>query len=93
MTPAELAERRYVLSVEMGTLSEQLEKLEEQRRRLWPLLLEKHGKVNAAEREWESTEEGIKQMHLDMQMKQKAREIAGISSLLRVKELEARNLW
>jgi hypothetical protein len=93
MTPSEIAEKRYILSVEIGILSEELEGILTKKPSIWSDLRKSTKSDKSADREWECTSLGIREMQCRMQMKQKQVAISSLSTLLRVKEMEAKNLW
>lgn len=93
MTPAEASERRYQLSVEYASLSEELEDILLYKADHWRQLRDSTKSDNAADRLWDATEWGKKEIHLSMAIKRNEKESSALSSLIRVKEGEARNQW
>lgn len=93
MTPSEAAERRYQLSVEYGTLSEELEAILLLKTDKWRELRVDTKSDTSADRVWDATEWGKKEIKLTMAMKRNERESSALSSLIRIKEGEAKNLW
>lgn len=93
MTPAEIANKRYELSVEYGRLSEQLEAILLRKADTWRALRVDTKSDTAADRVWDATEDGKEELRLVMTMKRNQRESSALSSLLRVKENEARGVW
>lgn len=92
ITPSQLAERRYELSVLYGSLADELEEVLRQKATIWATMRFKHKSDKATDNAWDATELGIKEMSLRLQIKKNERESSGISSLLRIRELEAKNI-
>lgn len=92
-TPHLLAEKRYQLSVQYGQYSSQLEEVLQIKTIRWLEIRKGTKSDKSADRIWESTPEGWQETKLRMIMKAVEKEMSGISTLLRVKENEARNVY
>jgi hypothetical protein len=93
MTPSEAAEKRYQLSVEYGNLSEELEAILLRKTDQWRALRTDTKSDTAADRIWDATPDGKREIHLTMSIKRNEKESSALSSLIRIKEGEAKNLW
>lgn len=89
----QLAEERVTLSSEYATLSEELGDILTLRAAKWAMFRSDSEckSDKAADRKWESTPEGLREMRLRLKMKAMEKQIAAIGSMLRVLEAEGRN--
>lgn len=73
--------------------SEELEQILESKPSQWMTLRDQVKSDKAADRLWEGTDEGIKEMRLRLQLKRLEKEISSAKSGLRILEGEARNIF
>ncbi len=95
VTPQRAADMRVQLSGYYSNLSGQLEEVLKIKPSAW-LAIRGHSDVKsdkAADRHWDGTELGIREMSLRMNLKRLDKAISSLSSLIRVKEGEAKNQW
>lgn len=93
VTPQRAADMRVQLSGYYSNLSGQLEEVLKVKPAAW-LAIRGHSEVKSdksADRHFDSTELGLKEMSLRMNLKRHEKAISALSSLIRVKEGEARN--
>ena len=93
MTPTEASDRKVKLTGLYERASELLEVLMIRRLRSWPELREKHKSNADAVRAWDCSEDGIEALKLKMSMDRITKAISACSSLLQVKNNEARHVW
>lgn len=95
VTPQRAADMRVQLSGHYSHLSGQLEEVLRLKPAAW-LAIRFRKDVNsekAADRHFDGTELGLREMSLRMHLKRIDKAISGLSSLIRVKEGEAKNQW
>lgn|SRR3990167_3209023 len=92
-SPDELSEYLLQLAGEYAFLATKLEKLCVLKAEKWLELRENTTSDTQAEREWERTKEGLLEHSLKLQMKSIDKLSSAIKSRLRIKELEAQNIW
>lgn len=94
-TPAEIAERRVELSSEYSKCADDLADILEIKATAWMTIRNREDikSDTKAEREWESTELGIKEMRLRLKMKGIEKKLSAAKSYLDVANNEARNLY
>ena len=92
MTPSELAEKQLELAHEYGVLSDRLAEVLEVKAKAWPEIREKSESEKQAENSWSYSENGILEMKLRLSLKKHEKLMSSIKALLRVRELEIRNL-
>lgn len=90
-TPRELAEDRVTLAAEYATASEQLEHILAIKPAAWQTMRGTVASDKAADKLWDSTESGILEMRLRMQMKRNEKQSSAAKALLDVYLAEARN--
>ncbi len=94
-TPQQAAERMMSLSEEQSRLSDEYADLEEKRLRHFKEhrsdAIYKSDK--ACERAWEGTEDGIRNMRIEIRLKNLGKELSVIKTFLRHEENKARNLY
>ena len=88
----DLAEQRITLSAEYGRSSEELEEVLAKKPEYWIILRDNTKSDTAADRQWEGTPEGIKEMRLRMKMKRVEKTLSSVKSLLDVLIIEAKNV-
>ena len=91
-SPRDLAEQRITLSAEYARSSEELEEILAKKPEYWIILRENTKSDKQADREFERTPEGIKEMRLRMRMKRIEKQLSAARTMLSVYESEARNL-
>lgn len=79
------------MSVEFGKISDRLGELSQGRAITWLQFRADSKSARHADILWEATPEGQEELKLKFQARGIEKEISAISSLLRIKELEARN--
>lgn len=93
MNPHELAEKRVNLAGEYSRKTEQLSDLLALRPMLWTAIRKGTQSDKAADRAWEGTEEGIREMRLRNELKSMEKEMSAIRTMLEVLQGEARNQY
>lgn len=91
-TPHELAEIKMRKSAEYSRLSEQLGEILEVKAKAWESIRTGCTSDKQADQKWNSSEHGIKEMKIRLQLKSLEKEMSSISTFLRVLDTEARNL-
>lgn len=93
VTPQRAADLRVILSGHYSHLSGQLEEILKVKPKIWIAIrgMARIKSDKAADREWEGTDQGLQEMSLRMNLKRIDKAISALSSLIRVKEGEARN--
>ena len=88
-----LAEQRVQLANEFSTLSEELGDILTIKAARWAILrADPECKSDtAAERKWQNTPEGLREMRIRLKLKAYEKQIASLGTMLRTLELEARN--
>lgn len=92
LSPHTLAEYKVKLAGWYSFYSQQLEDIMARRPVVWNALRKDLKSDKSADRAYEGTEDGIDLMRLTMLLKRIDKMTSSISSLLRLKELEARNM-
>lgn len=92
-TPHELADSVVVLSSEYSTMSEELADILKIKASKWAMFrVEEDIKSDKqADRRWDSTAEGLREMQLRLLLKASEKQQSAIKSLLRILEVEGRN--
>jgi len=93
MNPHQLAEKRVQLSALYSNATEQLKDVLSEKPTVWQEIRKTVKSDTAAERAWEATELGIKEMRLRLSLKAMEKEMSSISTMLKVLDGEARNQW
>ena len=93
MTPLEASTKKTEYTELYSRASEVLEKIEIRRLKTWPTFAETYKSNAAAVRAWDCTEDGIEALRLKMQMDRLTKAISACSSLLQVKNNEAKHVW
>lgn len=91
MTPQQASVRKVELAVLYARLSQQLEEILAVKPKEWLLLRSSAKSSREADRAWEASDMGIKEMRLKMEMGRNEKEVSSLNSFLRVVEMEARN--
>lgn len=92
-TPHEIAERRVELSAEYGQKSDKLKEILEIKASQWKVIRENTKSDKAADREWDSTPEGILEMQLKLDMKVIEKKLSASRTYLETLTNEAKNLY
>jgi len=92
LSPHILAEYKVKIAGWYSFYSEKAENIMARRPVVWNELREAVKSDKSADRAYEGTEDGIELMRLTMLLKRLDKMTSSISSLLRLKELEARNI-
>ena len=94
-TPGELAELRLGMADDYGKLGRLLMDVKKEKAKAWLDIRKTEGvKSDAmANRIWESTEMGIKEMEIKLKMKIKEKKISAIKTALDVANMEAYNQY
>lgn len=93
LTPQQAAEKMMGLSEEQSRYSDQYADLEEKKLRHFSLYRAEYKSDKACENAWQATEDGIKHMRLNLELKKLAKELSVIKTFLRHEENKARNLY
>jgi uncharacterized membrane-anchored protein YhcB (DUF1043 family) len=93
VNPGTLAEYRVLLSGKYSRAAEMLSNILKDKPAKWLELREKHKSSKETDMAWEMTEEGKKENELRFTCKRIDKMTSAISSLLRVREGESRNLY
>lgn len=93
VTPQRAADMRVQLSGHYSHLSSQLEEVLKVKPGIWSRIRSECKSDKSADRHFEGTSEGLREMSLRMALKRIDKVISGLSSLIRVKEGEAKNQW
>ena len=91
--PHEIAERRIELSAEYGAKGERLKEILEIKATTWKTIRENTKSDKSADREWDSTEFGIEEMKLKIDMKTIEKKLSASRTYLEVLTGEAKNLY
>ena len=91
LSPHSMAEYRVILSAHHSRLDELLITILSRKPTIWNTLRPNLKSDTAANRAYEATEDGLEEMKLRHQMKNITLMIGALSSMLRVKESEAKN--
>lgn len=81
------------LSAEYARLSERLADILEKKTHIWLNIRADVKSDTAADRKWDSTEDGIQEMRLRLKLKAMEKEMSAIRSHLEVLQGEARNQY
>ena len=92
-SPREIAERRIELSAEYGQKSERLKEILEVKATGWKALREFHKSNKDASDAWESSEYGIEEMKLKIDLKVLEKKMSAARTYLEVLSGESRNQW
>lgn len=92
LSPADLADKRVTLSALLSRACGELEEILAIKPAKWSAMRKDLSSDKSTTNAWDATEDGIKEMRLRSSMKRMSVLISAISSLLRVRELEAKNL-
>lgn len=93
MNPHELAERRVELSAKYSQLTEEYKSILKIKALTWRAIRSLVTTDKAAEREWEASDDGIREMELRLDLKRLEKEMSGIRLALDVMTGEARNQY
>lgn len=93
MTPRELAEQRQFLAAEFGLATEELSRILAQKPAIWTELRAACNSDKAADRTWESTDLGLREMQLRLLLKALEKKMSAARTSLEVAMGEARNLY
>ena|SRR3990167_1848786 len=91
LSPHEMSEMRLILAGEYSYAMEQLTEILSRKPAVWNEIRKGVGSDKAAEREYESTKDGIKEMELRFRTKRIERLSSSLSSALRLAEWDFRN--
>lgn len=91
-SPRELAERRVQITADYSTASEELEGILALKPTVWMAIRKGAKSDAAADKEWDATEDGIKEMRLRMALKRYEKQLSSLRTMLEVLEGEARNI-
>lgn len=92
-TPREIAERRIELSAEYGQKSDRLKEILEIKATQWLTIRERSKSDKSADMEWQSTDFGIEEMKLKMDLKTLEKKMSAARTYLEVMDGEAKNQW
>ena len=92
-SPHEIAERRIELSAEYGQKSERLKEILEVKATGWKALREFHKSNKDATDAWDSSEFGIEEMKLKIDLKVIEKKLSAARTYLEVMSMEAKNQW
>lgn len=92
-SPHELADLKVTLAAHFSYLAGILETCLVEKAKLWPELRKGANSDATASRKWEATERGLEEIKTRLQMKRCEKMMSAITSLLKVSEGEARNLY
>lgn len=90
-SPGQIADFRTYLAADASLTAAKLEDILSQKPKIWLAIREHKNSDTAADREWDNTEMGIREMQLRSRIKRIDRLSSALASKLRVMELEARN--
>lgn len=92
-TPQEEAERMMELSERQSRLSDEYADLEEKKLRHFAQFRSEYKSDKACDMAWSATDDGIRHMRLNLELKKLAKELSVIKTFLRHEENKARNLY
>lgn len=90
-TPHELAEENVTFTAAYERASADLEEILASKPLVWMTLREESKSAAEADKKWDATEDGVKEMRLRMKLKRWEKHISSNKTLLRILEGEARN--
>lgn len=93
VTSQEASNMRVILSGTYAQLSTKLEAILAQRPKVWLEMRKLCKSDKATDRQWEGSEMGLEEMSLHMKLKRIEKMMSSLSSLLRVAENEAKNIY
>lgn len=93
LNPHQMAEEVVQLSTEYQTMSEELSHILQFKASKWAVLRSTEGVTSdkQADRMWERTAEGIREMQLRLIMKASEKKQSALKAMLRILEAESRN--
>ena len=91
-TPRELTEDLMKMAHEYSILSDELVSIYKTKRTRWMMLRDLATSDRQADKLWEQTTLGMREVEINMRQKSLSREMSAIKHCLRVKENEARNI-
>ena len=93
MTPEELSNELLELSNTYGTHSDELGEILEGKARLWMKIREKTKSDTSAERTWNATDMGIREVTLKLKLKAIEKRMSALRTRLRIMDTEAKNMF
>lgn len=93
MNPTELAERRVRLSAEYSRMSEELGDILTIKASKWAEYRSTVKSDKAADRIWDATDGGLREMRLRLKLKAYEKQMSSIKTMVDVLTGEARNQW
>jgi hypothetical protein len=90
-TPHELADSRITLAADYAFFSEQLEEVLAKKPAVWGTLRAQSKSDKSADRLWEASADGIKEMQLRLRMKAIEKKMSAAKTMLDVLQGESRN--
>jgi len=92
-TPGIIAEELVEYSSQYQTLTEELYQILEKKAVRWNTLRDLRGSDKQADRDWEATKDGRREIELKLKLKALEKMISAIRTLLRTKSDEAHQLY
>ena len=92
-TPHMLADERLALSAEYQALSDELADILTFKPAKWILIRQNTKSDTSAEREWQNSKEGTREMVIKLKLKALEKRMSGIRSYLDVLNGESRNMY
>lgn len=93
LTPQQAADSMLALSEKQSRYSDAYASLEEKKLRHFAQFRSDYKSDKACEMAWSATEDGIKHMRLNLELKKLAKELSVIKTFLRHEENKARNIY
>lgn len=93
MTPGRAADLRVELSGQYSFLSGELEEVLRLKPAAWIALRKNERTDKSCDRAWDASQEGLKEMSCRMRLKRIDKVISALTSFIRIKEGEAKNLY
>lgn len=93
LTPQQAAEKMMGLSEEQSRLSDEYADLEEKKLRHFSQFRAEYKSDKACDSTWMATEDGIRHMRLNLELKKLAKELSVIKTFLRHSENVARSIY
>lgn len=93
LTPQQAADSMMGLSEKQSRYSDAYASLEEKKLRHFAEHRSEYKSDKACENAWQATEDGIKHMRLNLELKKLAKELSVLKTFLRHEENKARNLY
>lgn len=93
LSPPTCADYRVILSALCSRAEGELEEILTVKPQIWQELREKTNSDRAATNAWSGTMQGLREMKLNLRIKRISRLISALSSILRTKELVAKNIF